>query len=57
MDDAPSKPNFFERLINRLTGDAFPTENEYTANHNSRVDRATARAATRCKGRVMKWLI
>ena len=28
MDDAPSKPNFFERLINRLTGDAPETADE-----------------------------
>jgi len=28
MDDAPSKPNFFERLINRLTGDAPETAAE-----------------------------
>ena len=28
MDDAPSKPNFFERLINRRTGDAPETADE-----------------------------
>mgnify|MGYP003614959296 FL=1 len=28
MDDAPSKPNFFERLINRLTGDVPETADE-----------------------------
>ena len=28
MDDAPSKPNFFERLISRLTGDAPETADE-----------------------------